>query len=138
MNEFTILVTYFALEKRVNFSQPRPHDHKLRKFLSLKLDIEYLKFYWTHWFNNLQMWTKCTPKKSLKFWFINKTTAKVILVWNFDLRIFSVYGHGARLYSRYIDEALGPMYMSQSNNQHQSIDMPKLLENKLSTGAMFN
>ena len=32
---------------------------------------------------------------SLKFRFINKTTAKVILVWNFDLRIFSVYGHGA-------------------------------------------
>ena len=26
----------------------RPHDHKLRKFLSLKLDFEYLKFYWTH------------------------------------------------------------------------------------------
>ena len=31
--------------------------------------------------------------KSLIFGFINKTTAKVILVWNFDLRIFSVYGH---------------------------------------------
>ena len=27
----------------------------------------------------------------LKFWFINKNTAKVTLVWNFDLRIFSVY-----------------------------------------------
>ena len=33
--------------------------------------------------------------KSIKFWFINKTTAKVILVWNFDLKIFTVYGHGA-------------------------------------------
>ena len=35
--------------------------------------------------------------KSLKFRFINKATAKVKLVWNFDLRIFSVYGHGARV-----------------------------------------
>ena len=33
----------------------RPHDNKLRKFLSLKLDFEYLKFYWAHCFNNLQM-----------------------------------------------------------------------------------
>ena len=33
----------------------RPHDNKLRKFLSLKLDFEYLKFYWTHCFNNLQI-----------------------------------------------------------------------------------
>ena len=31
----------------------RPHDHKLRKYLSLKLDFEYLKLYWTHCFNNL-------------------------------------------------------------------------------------
>ena len=32
-----------------------PHDHKLRKFSSLKLDFKYLKFYWTHRFNNLQI-----------------------------------------------------------------------------------
>ena len=36
----------------------RPRDHKLRKFLSLKFDFEYLKFYWTHCFNNLKMWNK--------------------------------------------------------------------------------
>ena len=35
--------------------------------------------------------------KSLKFRFINRATAKVKLVWNFVLRIFSVYGHGARV-----------------------------------------
>ena len=65
----------------------RPHDHKLRKILNLKSDSEYLKFYWTHWFNNLLMWAKCTPKQifkisvhwrnycksytSLKFWLKN-------------------------------------------------------------------
>ena len=32
-----------------------PHDHKLRKYLSIKLDFEYLKFYWTHCFNKLQI-----------------------------------------------------------------------------------
>ena len=31
----------------------------------------------------------------LKFWFIHKSTATVILVWIFDLRIFPVYGHRA-------------------------------------------
>ena len=41
-------------------------DHKLRKFLSLKFDFEYLKSYWTHYFNNLQMWTKCTIKQIFK------------------------------------------------------------------------
>ena len=33
----------------------RTQDHKLRKYLSLKLDFEYLKFYRTHCFNYLQM-----------------------------------------------------------------------------------
>ena len=32
----------------------------------------------------------------VKCWFITKTTAKVIIVSDFDLRIFSVYGLGAR------------------------------------------
>ena len=32
----------------------------------------------------------------LNFWFIIKTTSKVVPLWNFDLRIFSVYGRGAR------------------------------------------
>ena len=36
-----------------------PHDYKLRKFLSLKLDFEYIKFYWACCLNNLQIWTKC-------------------------------------------------------------------------------
>ena len=57
-----------------------PHDHKLRKFLSLKLGFDYLKFYWTHCFNNLQMRTKCALKQIFKIWFINKTTAKIFLV----------------------------------------------------------
>ena len=74
-----------------------PHDHKLRKYLSLKLDFEYLKFYWTQCFNNFQIRTNCTYFE--KFWFINKTNAKVTLVWNFDLRIFSVYG--LRAWARY-------------------------------------
>ena len=40
------------------FSPPdslRPRDHKLRKYLSLKLDFEYLKFYRTHCDNYLQI-----------------------------------------------------------------------------------
>ena len=56
----------------LQFRKPRLHDHKLRKFLSIKLDFEYLKFYWTHCDLNKMY-------KSLKFRFINKTTAKVIL-----------------------------------------------------------
>ena len=44
-------------------------DHKLRKFLSLKFDFEYLKSYWTHCFNNLQMWTKCTLTQIFKISF---------------------------------------------------------------------
>ena len=51
-----------------------------------------------HCLNNLQIWTKCTLIQSLKCRFINKTTAKVILVWNFELSLLSVYGHGARIY----------------------------------------
>ena len=62
---------------------------------SLKLDFEYFKFDWAHCFNNLQIWTKCTLKHIFKI-LVHKTTAKVILVRNFDLRLFSVYGHGAR------------------------------------------
>ena len=75
----------------------RPYDHKLRKFLSLKLNFEYLKFYCTNCLNYLQMWKNCFLKQIFKISFINKTTAKVILVWNFeaDSRIFSVYGHWA-------------------------------------------
>ena len=34
-------------------AENRPHDHKLGKYVGLKLDFEYLKFYWTHCFNNL-------------------------------------------------------------------------------------
>ena len=56
-----------------------PHEHKLRTFVSLKLYIEYLKFFWTHCFN-----CRCEQNellnKSSKYRFINKTTAKVILV----------------------------------------------------------
>ena len=47
-------------------SYTRPHDHKLRKYLSLKLDFEYLKFYWTHCLNNLQIRTNCTLKHIYK------------------------------------------------------------------------
>ena len=43
------------LNELIPISNTWPHDHKLRKFLSLKLDFEYLKCYWTHSFNNLQM-----------------------------------------------------------------------------------
>ena len=39
----------------LQFRKPRLHDHKLRKFLSIKSDFEYLKFYWTHCFNNLKI-----------------------------------------------------------------------------------
>ena len=54
--------------------------------------------------------------KSSKFWFINKTTAKAILVWNFDLRIFSVYSHGARMSGRREYNAWrGIVFVSQAN-----------------------
>ena len=55
-------------------------DHKLRKYLSLKLDFEYLKFYWTHCDNNLQKKQNVLLNIFVKCWFITKTTAKVIIV----------------------------------------------------------
>ena len=81
----------------------RTHDHKLRKYLSLKLDSKYLLFYMTKCINNLQIIYKeyVHLKKVLNFWFIIRTASKVIAVWNFDLRIFSVYGRGARSYIHY-------------------------------------
>ena len=36
---------------------------------------------------------------TLKFWSISKPTSNVISVWNFDLRIFLVYGLGAQVFS---------------------------------------
>ena len=62
--------------------------------ISLKSYFKYLKFYFILYFNNLKIWTICTFKHKLKFWLIIKITAFVITVWNFDLRIFSVYGRG--------------------------------------------
>ena len=45
----------FVINYDIEVRNTWSHDHKLRKFLSLKLDFEYLNFYWTHCFNNLQM-----------------------------------------------------------------------------------
>ena len=67
-------------------------------FLSLKFDFVYLKFYWSgHTVLIIFRYEQTVLFKHIFkiFWFIDKNTAKVILVWNFDLRIFSVYGHGA-------------------------------------------
>ena len=54
----------------------RPHDHKLRKFLSLNLS--------NFTGHTVLINCRCEPNvllnKSLKFRFINKTTAKIIVV----------------------------------------------------------
>ena len=75
------------------FINTKPHE-----FLKPKIwfCISQILLEWTHCFDNLQIWTKCTFNLFLKIWFITKTSAKVKLVWNFVLRIFSVYRHGAR------------------------------------------
>ena len=94
----TLMISYIKrMFINIGYQTPtsRPHDHKLRKYLGLKSDFEYLKFYWTHCDNNLQIWTKYTLKRIFKILVQYKTTAKVILVWNLDLRIISVYGLGA-------------------------------------------
>ena len=44
----------------------RPHDHKLRKYLSLKLYSKYLEFYLTHRFDAFKIWTKCRFKHNDK------------------------------------------------------------------------
>ena len=46
-------------------------------------------------------------KTVLNFWFIIRTASKVIAVWNFDLRIFSVYGRGTWLLAVYSWLSLG-------------------------------
>ena len=68
-------------------------DHKLRIFFSLpvKWYSKYLKLYYLiHCFDNLQIWTICTFKHNIKV----LVDYQIIPVWNFDLGIFSVYGHG--------------------------------------------
>ena len=57
---------YHILTCQVFYSLTWPHDHKMRKYLSLKLYFEYLKFYKTHNFNYLQLLTNCTLKHFLK------------------------------------------------------------------------
>ena len=44
-----------GLWENVSCNQTRPSDHKLRKFLSLKLYSKYLKFYATDCVNNLKI-----------------------------------------------------------------------------------
>ena len=52
---FLGIVIHCHPEKRCLVKMIRPRDHKLRKYLILKLDFEYLKFHWIHCFNNLQI-----------------------------------------------------------------------------------
>ena len=73
-----------------------PHDYKMRKYLSLKLDLKHLKSDMDTFFLIICRFEQYVLLNIfLRFWFINKTTAIIILVGNFDLRIFSVYDHGA-------------------------------------------
>ena len=92
---FKLSIYTFSLNTNLSMicQAPGPKTEKI-----FKSKIEYLKFYWTHCFHNMQMWRNCTLIQSLKCRFINKTTAKVILVWNFELSLLSVNGHGARIY----------------------------------------
>ena len=55
-------LTYIRL---MLYTYPWPHDHKLRKFVSLKLYSKYLNFYLTHCFNNLQIWKICTLQHNI-------------------------------------------------------------------------
>lgn len=57
-------------------------DHKLRKFFILITLI----FTWQSVLLNRR-----TLRHNIKLWLIMRTISKVILVWNFNLRVFSVY-----------------------------------------------
>ena len=72
-----------------------PHDHKLRKFLSLNQILKISNSTELTVLINCRCAQNVLLNKSSNFRFINKTTAKGILVWHFDFRIFSVYGHRA-------------------------------------------
>ena len=61
--DFHAVLTIFYV---FSFVQTGPMTINWIKFLSLKLDFQYLKSYWTHSFNNLQMWTKYTLKQIFK------------------------------------------------------------------------
>ena len=68
------------------------HDHKLRKYWSLKYDFEY-----GHRFNNLQIWTKCNLNIFLDFWFILENYCKSYTNLKFELKNiirFMVMGPG--------------------------------------------
>ena len=52
-----------------------PHDHKLRKYLSLKLDYKFIDIMF-QWFAEIN---KVYNKIFSNYWLINKTTATVIL-----------------------------------------------------------
>ena len=53
-----------------------PHDHKLRKYLSLKLDSKFIDIMF-QWFAEIN---KMYNKIFLNYLLINKTTATVILL----------------------------------------------------------
>ena len=74
------------------------HDHKLRIFIRLKFKFNYLEFHLTFCFN----YRNCSNEQYensnilLKILFTIKISVKIMTVWNFEFRTFSVYGHGAR------------------------------------------
>ena len=82
----------------------RFHDHKLRKYLSQKLNSLYLEFYLTQYINDLQIWIIYKFQHNIKF------LVQVVPFGNFDLRIFSVYGRGVSLCSSWIMRYNKDMY----------------------------
>ena len=74
------------------------HADKLKKYLSLKLVRKFLEFTWHKVLMTMQihLLNKEYVQLStlLNFWFIVKTSSKVIPVWNFDSRIFEFSNFG--------------------------------------------
>ena len=86
----------------------RSYDHKLRKYLSLKLDFEHLKIYWTY----CLMWTKCTIKHIFKnFGSLTKLLQKLYTSLKFLLKnILSLWSWGQMYYYTHIyDSSLALM-----------------------------
>ena len=83
---------HFVANNKINIVHAQ--DHKLRKYLSLKLNSEYLDIYLSQYFHDLKMWTIKRFKHGIKILVDYQNAFKSYISLKFWL--FSVYGHGPR------------------------------------------
>ena len=122
-------VLFWNVARVTNIRDSGPHYYKLRKQYTLQVRnyiLNFSNFTWCTVFMICRYLQYVHSKPILKFWLIIKTSSEVISVWNFDLRIFSVYGHEAvynndldvKMYLIMIFHLFCPVVMKNQTQQH--------------------